>query len=170
MSEKTYKQLFNQVKAFVFDIDGVLTDGRVIVMADGNMIRSMNTRDGFALSHAVKQGYKIGVISGGHSEPAKKRLNLLGVQDVYIGTEDKVKTMHDFIKKNSLELNQVLYMGDDIPDLEVMKLCGVPCCPANAATEIKNLSVYISDKVGGDACVRDVIEQVMRVQGKWKFD
>ena len=168
MAKKNFKQLLKDVKAFVFDIDGVLTDGRIIVHADGNMTRTMNTRDGYALQHAVKNGYKVGVISGGKSEPAKKRLQLLGVHDVYIGITDKLDSLKEFMHTHELKYENILYMGDDMPDYEVMQKVGIPCCPKDAAQEIKALCTYISDKTGGDGCARDVIEQVMKVHRKWQ--
>lgn len=167
MAKKNFKELLNNVTAFVFDIDGVLTDGNIMVLENGQMARVMNTRDGYALQHAVKQGYKIGVISGGKSEPAKKRLEKLGIHDVYIGITDKLDSLKEFMHIHNLKFDNILYMGDDMPDYEVMQKCGIPCCPKDAAQEIKELSVYISDKTGGDGCVRDVIEQVMKVHKKW---
>jgi 3-deoxy-D-manno-octulosonate 8-phosphate phosphatase (KDO 8-P phosphatase) len=167
MAKKNYKQLFSNVKAFVFDIDGVLTDGRIQVMEGGQMVRTMNTRDGYALQHAVKNGYTIGVISGGKSEPTRHRLEKLGIQDVYLGIHDKLDSLKEFMHIHELKYADILYMGDDMPDYEVMQKCGIPCCPADAAQEIKELSVYISDKNGGDGCVRDVIEQVMKLHKKW---
>ena len=168
MAKKNFKELLNNVTAFVFDIDGVLTDGNIMVLENGQMARVMNTRDGYALQHAVKNGYKIGVISGGKSEPAKKRLEKLGIHDVYIGITDKLDSLKEFMHIHNLKFDNILYMGDDMPDYEVMQKCGIPCCPKDAAQEIKELSVYISDRNGGDGCVRDVIEQVMKVHKKWQ--
>lgn len=167
MAKKNYKELLKDVKSFVFDIDGVLTDGTVLVLENGQMARTMNVRDGYALQHAVKQGYKVGVISGGKSEPAKERLLKLGIHDVYIGITDKVDSLKEFMHIHDLKYEDILYMGDDMPDYEVMQKCGIPCCPKNASQEIKDLSVYISDKKGGEGCVRDVIEQVMKVHKNW---
>ena len=167
MANKNFKQLLKNVTAFVFDIDGVLTDGNIIVLENTQMARIMNTRDGYALQHAVKNGFKIGVISGGKSEPAKNRLEKLGIQHVYIGITDKVDALKEFMHIHDLKYENILYMGDDMPDYEVMQRCGIPCCPKNAAPEIKDLCVYISDKKGGEGCVRDVIEQVMKVHKKW---
>ncbi len=167
MAKKNFKELLNKVTAFVFDIDGVLTDGNIMVMENGQMVRTMSTRDGYALQHAVKNGYKIGVISGGKSEPARDRLQKLGIHDVYLGITDKIDSLKEFMAIHDLKSENILYMGDDMPDYEVMQKCGIPCCPKDAAQEIKDLSVYISDKKGGDGCVRDVIEQVMKVHKKW---
>ncbi len=170
MAKKNFKQLLNDVKAFVFDIDGVLTDGKIMVMENAQMVRVMNTRDGYAMQHAVKNGYTIGVISGGRSEPTRGRLEKLGIHDVYLGITDKLDSLKEFMHVHNLKYENILYMGDDMPDYEVMQKCGIPCCPKDAANEIKELSVYISDKKGGDGCVRDVIEQVMKVHGKWIID
>lgn len=167
MAKKNFKQLLKDVKAMVFDIDGVLTDGNITVMEDGQMVRRMSTRDGYALQHAVKNGFIIGIISGGRSEAAKNRLLRLGIQDVYIGITDKLDTLKEFMHIHELKYDNILYMGDDMPDYEVMQKCGIPCCPKDSAQEIKDLSVYISDKKGGQGCVRDVIEQVMKVHKKW---
>ena len=167
MAKKNFKELLKGVKAFVFDIDGVLTDGNITVLENGQMARVMNTRDGYALQHAVKNGFVIGVISGGKSEPAKNRLQKLGIHDVYIGITDKLDSLKEFMHTHTLKYEDILYMGDDMPDYEVMQKCGIPCCPKDAAQEIKELSVYISDKKGGDGCARDVIEQVMKVHKKW---
>ncbi|TAL59775.1 MAG: HAD-IIIA family hydrolase [Bacteroidetes bacterium] len=170
MAKKNFKQLIKDVKSFVFDIDGVLTDGSIMVMENGQMVRTMNTRDGYALQHAMKNGYKIGVISGGKSAPTKERLEKLGIHDVYLGITDKLDSLKEFMHTHNLKYENILYMGDDMPDYEVMRKCGIPCCPKDGAQEIKNLCVYISDKKGGDGCVRDVIEQVMKVQKKWLMD
>lgn len=167
MSKKNYKQLFRDVKAFVFDIDGVLTDGSIIVMEGGQMARTMSTRDGYALQHAVKNGYTIGIISGGKSEPTRGRLEKLGIHDIYLGISDKLDSLKEFMHIHKLKYEDILYMGDDMPDYEVMQKCGIPCCPHDSTQEIKELSVYISDKKGGEGCVRDVIEQVMKLQNKW---
>lgn len=167
MAKKNFKELLRDVKAFVFDIDGVLTDGSILVMEDGQMVRSMSTRDGYALQHAVKNGYTIGIISGGKSEAAKNRLLKLGIHDVYIGITDKLDSLKEFMHIHNLKYENILYMGDDMPDYEVMQKCGIPCCPKDSTQEIKELSVYISDKKGGEGCVRDVIEQVMKLHKKW---
>jgi 3-deoxy-D-manno-octulosonate 8-phosphate phosphatase (KDO 8-P phosphatase) len=170
MAKKNFKELLNGVTAFVFDIDGVLTNGNIIVMENGQMARTMNTRDGYALQHAVKNGYTIGVISGGKSEPTRSRLEKLGIHNVYLGINDKLDSLKEFMHIHSLKYENILYMGDDMPDYEVMQKCGVPCCPKDAVKEIKELSVYVSDTIGGAGCVRDVIEQVMKVHRKWNRD
>ncbi len=161
---------FKHIDCFVFDVDGVLTDGSLLVLQDGLMARKMNIRDGYALQLAVKKGYRIVIISGGNSEEVKDRLLKLGVTEVWMQTENKAKVLADIILKNGLAKESVLYMGDDIPDLEVMELSGLPCCPADAAQEIRDKSVYISRLKGGEGCARDVIEKVMKLRGDWGED
>jgi 3-deoxy-D-manno-octulosonate 8-phosphate phosphatase (KDO 8-P phosphatase) len=156
-----------KIKAFVFDIDGVLSKQTITLDIDGNPLRTINLRDGYALQLAVKNGYHVCVISGGNSIPFKIRLNSLGVEKVYLNVSDKADILDKFIREMNLQPDEVLYMGDDIPDYHVMKMAGVAVCPGDADNEIKQISIYISDKTGGDGCVRDVIEQVMRLHGKW---
>jgi len=161
------KQKLHKISCFVFDVDGVLTDGSLILLPTGEQVRTMNIRDGYAMQHAVKQGYRIIIISGGKSEAVKTRLNGLGITDVYLGNETKDKTLIEVMNNYGLKTEQVLYMGDDVPDISAMKLCGLPTCPADAAPEIKEISLYISDRKGGQGCVRDIIEQTLRLHGKW---
>lgn len=164
---ENFKSLLPNIKAFLFDVDGVLTDGSVTLMPDGEQVRIMNIKDGYALQLAVKKEYKIAIISGGRSEMVRKRLNGLGITDVYLGVSDKVDAFKEFLEIHQVQPHEILYMGDDIPDHDVMKRVGVPTCPKDAAPEIKNISIYISTKKGGKGAVRDVIEQVLKVQGKW---
>jgi 3-deoxy-D-manno-octulosonate 8-phosphate phosphatase (KDO 8-P phosphatase) len=166
MSKENFKQLLNNVKAFVFDIDGVLTDGSVLVL-EKEEARTMNLKDGYALKAAVDAGYKVFVISGSRKNNTEKRLKYLGVEHIYFSVKDKQKKLKEVITKNKLKPENVLYMGDDVPDYEAMKMAGIAACPADAASEIRGISIYVSDKKGGKGCVRDVIEQVMRLQGKW---
>jgi 3-deoxy-D-manno-octulosonate 8-phosphate phosphatase (KDO 8-P phosphatase) len=162
-----FKEQLKNIKAFVFDVDGVFSQ-HVYLTPNGDMMRTMNTKDGFALWYAVNEkSFYSAIITGGYSESVKIRFNAMGVTDVYIKSTDKLDDFEDFIYKYDLKAEEVLYMGDDIPDYQVMKVAGLPVCPADAAEEIKSISVYISDKKGGDGCVRDVIEQVLRAQGKW---
>lgn len=162
-----FKERLKNVKAFVFDVDGVFSS-HVFIDYSGDLLRSINTKDGFALYYAVNEkSFHVGIITSGYSESVKERFNSMGITDVYIKSNDKLDDFEDFIYKYGLKADEVLYMGDDIPDYYVMKSVGVPVCPADAAEEIKSVSVYISDKKGGDGCVRDVIEQVLRAQGKW---
>ena len=164
---KSYKELMNEITTFILDVDGVLTDGTINVTQTGEMLRNMNIRDGYAMKAAVENGYTVCIISGGSNEGVRVRLRNLGITDIHLGVSDKVETFKEFIDIYNIQPEQVLYMGDDIPDYHVMKLVGLPTCPQNAAPEIKALSKYISHKDGGKGCVRDVIEQVMKVQHKW---
>jgi 3-deoxy-D-manno-octulosonate 8-phosphate phosphatase (KDO 8-P phosphatase) len=164
-----FKQVLNNIKAFAFDVDGVLTDGSVVLMPSGDQVRTLNIKDCFALQLAVKKGYKVAIITGGSSELVKERLLKLGISDVYLKASHKMDAFDDFLMLHDLKAENVLYMGDDVPDYEVMKRAGLAACPADAATEIKEISLYISPKNGGEGCVRDLIEQVMRLQGKWEI-
>jgi len=156
-----------KIKAFVFDIDGVLSKQTINIGSDGTPMRTINLRDGYALQLAVRKGYEVCVISGGDSIPFKKRLNRLGVNHVHLCVAEKAEVLDKFMLDKGLQKEEVLYMGDDIPDYNVMKMSGVAVCPGDADNEIKQISMYISDKTGGNGCVRDVIEQVMRLHGKW---
>ncbi|WP_433830834.1 KdsC family phosphatase [Flavobacterium anhuiense] len=164
---KSYKEIMNDITTFVFDVDGVLTDGSVFVTNEGEMLRTMNIRDGYAIKAAIESGYHVCIISGGSNEGVRIRLKNLGVNDIHLGTSDKVKTFATYCENNNIKPENVLYMGDDIPDFHVMKLVGLPTCPQDASPEIKTLCRYISHVKGGRGAVRDVIEQVMKVQGKW---
>lgn len=163
-------EIFQPIRAFVFDVDGVLTDGGVWVMEDGQQVRRMSTRDGFALQLAVKMGYKVAIISGGTAPAVRMRLNKLGVTDVHMGIEDKRSVLEEYMSIHGLEPREVLYMGDDIPDHGPMEAAGLPCCPADAATEILRLSRYISPARGGEGCARDVIEKVLKLNDHWRMD
>ena len=162
-----FKEDLSRVKAFIFDIDGVLSQQTIVLNAFGVPNRTVNLRDGYAIQLAVKKGYCIGIISGSRSKEYKKRLKLLGVNDIYLKSHNKVIDFNTFIKKHNLNKSDVLFMGDDIPDFEVMKEAGIPVCPSDADSEIKQVSSYISDKKGGEGCVRDVIEQVLRLHDNW---
>ncbi len=163
-------ELFNQINTFVFDVDGVLTDGTLLVLPQGVMARRMNIKDGYALQLAIKKGYNVVIISGGTSDEVKERFGKLGVKDVFMKIANKAETLMQYMQSEQLQKQQVLFMGDDIPDFEVMQLAGLACCPADAATEIKSISQYISHLKGGDGCARDVIEKVMRLQNNWNED
>jgi 3-deoxy-D-manno-octulosonate 8-phosphate phosphatase (KDO 8-P phosphatase) len=167
---ENFKTRLTRVKAFIFDVDGVLTDGSVTLLPDGEQVRMMNIKDGYALQLAVKKGYKIAIISGGKSEMVRKRLNGLGITDIYLGSHTKVDQYNELLTMYDLRPDEILYMGDDLPDYEVMKRVGVPTCPKDSAPEIKNICIYISDRNGGRGAVRDVIEQVLKVQNKWMDD
>lgn len=165
--EKSYKEKMNDITTFIFDIDGVLTDSSVHITESGEMLRIMNIRDGFAMKAALESGYNVCIISGGKNEGVRIRLRNLGITDIHLGSSDKVETFKEYIELYSIKPEQVLYMGDDIPDYHVMQLVGLPTCPQDASPEIKAISKYISHKNGGKGAVREVIEQVMKVQGKW---
>ncbi len=164
---KSYKEYLQHITTFIFDVDGVLTDGTVTITTKGEMLRRMNIKDGYAIKTAVDQGYNICVISGGSNEGVRLRLQGLGVTNIYLGAHNKIDQMNEFLHNYDIKLENVLYMGDDIPDYPTMKLAGLPCCPQDAAPEIKEICSYISHKNGGKGAVRDVIEQVLKVQGKW---
>lgn len=158
---------FKQVKCFAFDVDGVLTDGSIILLEDGQMARTMNTKDGYALQLAVKKGYPVVVISGGGNEGVRQRLYKLGITDVYIDTKNKQEVLTGYLQKKDILPEDVLYMGDDIPDHDAMKISGLPCCPADAVPEIKKAAKYIASLPGGKGCVREVIEKVLKLNGHW---
>jgi 3-deoxy-D-manno-octulosonate 8-phosphate phosphatase (KDO 8-P phosphatase) len=162
-----FKEDLVKVKAFIFDIDGVLSTQTIPLNIFGVPNRTVNLRDGYAIQLAVRKGYHVGVISGSSSKEYQKRLKSLGVKDIYLNSKSKLTHLHAFLKKYNLSSNDVLFMGDDIPDYEVMKEVGLPVCPSDADSEIRQVASYISDKKGGDGCVRDVIEQVLRLHNKW---
>lgn len=162
-------ELFKPVTTFIFDVDGVLTDGTVLVLEGGLEARRMNIKDGFALQMAVKQGYRVLIVSGGHSPQVAKRLERLGIKDVHMSVGDKKDFVEKYIAENKLAKAQLLYMADDLPDLPVFPLVGLACCPADAVNEIKNAATYISPFNGGETCVRDVIEKVLKLNGHWEF-
>ena len=162
-----YKNILNQITTFMFDVDGVLTDGSILLMPSGEQVRNMNTKDGMAIRKAISQGYKIAIISGGKSEGLKKRFEYLGIEDVYLGCNDKKDALLDFISIYEIKTDNILYMGDDLNDLEIMNEVILPCCPQDGASEVKKISKYVSHRNGGKGCVRDVIEQTMRVHKKW---
>jgi 3-deoxy-D-manno-octulosonate 8-phosphate phosphatase (KDO 8-P phosphatase) len=161
---------FGRIKTFVFDVDGVLTDGFLLVPDDGQMIRRMNIKDGYALQLALKQGYRVVIISGGTSEAVRERLTRLGVQDVFLGVKNKKETLEDYVIKNGLSWENILFMGDDIPDYMVMQVVGLACAPNDAVSEIKHISAYISPVNGGYGCARDVIEKVLKLHNHWPLD
>lgn len=162
-----FKEELLNVKAFVFDVDGVLSRDVSPLDPSGEPMRTANVKDGYAIRNAIAQGYPLSIISGGKNENIRKRHQYLGVTDIYIGVKDKTACFNDFLQKHNLTADSILFMGDDLPDFELMELSGIPTCPADAVTEIKLLAKYISDRNGGEGCVRDVIEQVMRAQEKW---
>jgi 3-deoxy-D-manno-octulosonate 8-phosphate phosphatase (KDO 8-P phosphatase) len=162
-----FKEDLLNVKAFVFDIDGVLSTQTIALNAFGVPNRTVNLRDGYAIQLAVRKGYPVCIISGSNSKEYKKRLKFLGVKDIFLNSRSKLDHFNTFLKRYSLNKSDVLFMGDDIPDYEVMKEAGLPVCPSDADSEIRQVASYVSDKKGGEGCVRDVIEQVLRLHKKW---
>lgn len=158
------------VKALVFDMDGVLTDGTLLVKNDGQWLRRMNIKDGYALQLAVKSGFRIVVLSGSESPAVEKRLHVLGVTDVFMKINDKENFLRNYLQNNTVSLRETLFMGDDIPDYKCMMMAGFACCPADAAPEIKQISSYISPLRGGDGCARDVIEKVLKLNHSWPLE
>ena len=161
--------LFKNVTTFVFDVDGVLTDGTIYVFDSGEQVRRMNIKDGFALQLAIKKGYRVVIISGSVSEAVVKRLNRLGVTDVFMRVENKAQQLSSYLSEHQITPDKVLFMGDDVPDYEVMKAVALPCAPADAVQEIRQAAKYVSDKSGGMGCVRDVIEKVLKLNGHWEI-
>lgn len=162
-------ELFKDITTFVFDVDGVLTDGTVLLLENGLQARQMHIKDGLALQMAVKRGYRVYIISGGSSEPVIRRLQYLGVEEIHLGLADKLKFFDGIVAQSNLRWNEVLYMGDDLPDVPVLEKVGLPCCPKDAAAEVKSASKYISSAKGGRGCVRDVIEKVLKLAGHWQY-
>ena len=165
--DKSYKEYLHHITTLVFDVDGVLTDGTITITTDGEMYRTMHTKDGYALKTAVDKGFNVCIISGGSNEGVRKRLSGLGITDIHLGAHHKTKTLEAYRLENDIHPKAILYMGDDLPDYEVMQQVGLATCPQDAVPEIKAISQYVSHKKGGKGCVRDVIEQVLKVQGKW---
>jgi 3-deoxy-D-manno-octulosonate 8-phosphate phosphatase (KDO 8-P phosphatase) len=165
--KKNYKELLHHITTFIFDVDGVFTDGNVLVTTDGEMLRTMSIKDGYALKTAIEKGYNVCIITGGTNEGVKKRLKGLGVTDFYMGTHYKLDALKEYLDIYGIPPEKVLYMGDDIPDIPAMLSIAVPSCPQNAVPEVKKISKYISHIHGGQGCVRDVIEQVLKVRGHW---
>ncbi|WP_010253594.1 KdsC family phosphatase [Myroides injenensis] len=173
---KHFKEIMNDITTFIFDVDGVLTDGSVNISQDGQLLRTMFIRDGYAMKAAVENGYNVCIISGGSNEGVYTRFKNLGIKEIHLGVSDKVKVYNEYIQKYNINPDNILYMGDDIPDYHVMQLVALPTCPQDAVQEIKGISKYVSHLNGGRGAVRDVIEQIMKTQHKWfqhfdaKFD
>jgi 3-deoxy-D-manno-octulosonate 8-phosphate phosphatase (KDO 8-P phosphatase) len=164
---KNYKAKLGKINTFIFDFDGVLSDGMVLLNEEGHYLRRTNVKDGYALQLAVKKGYRVVIISGAKAEGMYKRLYNLNIQDVFLGVPNKLKVYEELKEKYNLLDENITYMGDDIPDYEVMRKVGVAACPADAAVEIKEIADYISDKKGGEGCARDIIEQTLKLHKKW---
>ena len=165
-----YRERLHLINTFIFDYDGVLTNGQIITLPTGEALRMANVKDGYALQLAIKKNYKIVIISGGNAVSMIRRFETLKIVDVFLSVENKIEVFDKYLKDNLLKPENVLYMGDDIPDYAVMKLAGVAACPADAVEEVKSVAHYISHRKGGEGCVRDVIEQVLKIQGKWLND
>jgi 3-deoxy-D-manno-octulosonate 8-phosphate phosphatase (KDO 8-P phosphatase) len=163
-------QQFKPITTFIFDVDGVLTNGILLVLNDGQLARQMNIKDGYALQLAIKKGYRVAVISGGTSDAVKERLQKLGVEDVFMKVENKQEKLLAYCTLHNLKWDEILFMGDDIPDYSPMQMVGLACCPADAANEIKQISKYISPIDGGNGCARDVIEKVLKLNGHWDLE
>lgn len=159
-----------KIKAIVFDVDGVLSCETITLSSSGEPLRTVNIKDGYAIQLAQKSGLRIAILTGGNSIAVRKRYEGLGVEDVYMGCSVKITVYEEFKQKYSLQDEEIIYVGDDIPDYEVMSRCGCPCCPVDACTDIKEISDYISGKTGGNGVGRDIIEQVLRAHGKWLSD
>ncbi len=161
---------FKSIKAFVLDVDGVLTNGNLLILDNGQMARQMSVKDGYALQLAIKKGYKILIISGGKDEAVKVRLQNLGVSGIFMNVTNKQAVLLEFVAKENLAWPEILYMGDDLPDFATMQMAGIACCPSDAVPEIKTISHYISPLEGGRGCVRDVIEKVLKLNDHWSDD
>ncbi len=168
--DKSYKEYLKNITTFVFDVDGVFTDGTVLVTTQGELLRKMSVKDGYALKTAIEKGYNVLIISGGTNEGVRERLRSLGVTDIHMGTHFKEEPLREYLDVYGIKAENVLYMGDDLPDIPPMQIVGLPTCPQDAVPEVKAVSKYISHKKGGDECVRDVIEQVLKVRGDWTSD
>jgi 3-deoxy-D-manno-octulosonate 8-phosphate phosphatase (KDO 8-P phosphatase) len=165
-----FKEDIAAVRAFVFDVDGVFTDGGIIVTPEGDFIRKYNSKDGYAVAYAIKMGYPVAIITGGRGNTLEVRFKMLGVSRLYANCGDKINKLREFMEDFGLHPHEVLFMGDDIPDREAMMYAGVPVCPADAVSEVVEISRYVSSYRGGEGCVRDVVEQVLRARGDWAKD
>lgn len=166
------EERLKRIKAFVFDVDGVLTDGGILALMDGELLRTFDSKDSFGIRMAYMHGYHVGIITGGGSESIRLRVSQCGVapEDVYMKSRDKMEDFRDFCSKHSLQPEEVMYFGDDLPDIPVMVACGCGVCPCDAVDEVKEIADLISSKAGGKGCAREVIESVMKIQGEWKLD
>lgn len=162
-----FKEKLKNIKGFVFDVDGVLSLDVTLLDENGDPMRTANVKDGFAIRYALQTGYKVAIITGANTQRVKLRYKKLGVEHIYLNSFNKTECLDDIIEKTGLKKDEILYMGDDLVDIPIMKEIGIPTCPVDAVPEVKAVSLYISDKKGGEGCVRDVMEQVMRSQGKW---
>jgi len=166
--DKSYKARLKNMTTFIFDVDGVLTDGSVLVSSDGELLRTMNVKDGYALKTAVRKGYNVCIITGGNNPGVKIRLQGLGIKDFYMNAHLKAEHLEEFLETNNINPNNVLFMGDDMPDIPAMKMVALPCCPQDAVPQVKEVAEYVSHRNGGAGCARDIIEQVLKVRGDWE--
>jgi len=164
---RNYKELLKNVTTFVFDVDGVFTDSTIMITTEGELLRTMNVRDGYAVKTALNQGYRVCIISGGSNEGVRHRLKALGVTDIYLGAAFKEESLREYLLGYEIQAEEILYMGDDIPDIPAMQMSGMVVCPQDAVPEVKRISHYISHLNGGEGCVRDIIQQVLKVRGHW---
>ncbi len=164
---ENFKEKLTRVRDFVFDIDGVFTDGGLVPLADGDFLRTYYARDGYAVTYAISEGYRIYIITGGRGETLRRRFEMLKVTGLHLNVADKCAVLRELADAEGLDLASTVYVGDDIPDLGVMRMVGLPVCPADACHEIIEASAYVSQYAGGKGCVRDIIEQVLRAQGRW---
>ena len=160
----------NKIKAVIFDVDGVLSTSTISMGPNGQPVRSLNIKDGYAIQLAIKMGLHLAIITGGKTENMRMRYEGLGMKDVYLGVSMKLEVYEQFKQKYGLKDEEVLYVGDDIPDYEIMQICGLPCCPSDACPEIREISTYVSPCEGGRGCARDILEQILKAQGKWMAD
>jgi len=167
MNHPNYKALLPKITTFIFDVDGVLTNGKVLITSQGEMYREMDTKDGYALKCALVQGYRVCIISGGTNEGVRNRLKALAIYDIYLGAHHKQEPFQDLMDSYDLKPEEILYMGDDVPDIVVMEQVAVAACPNDAVSDVKEIANYVSHKKGGEGCVREIIEQTLKVQGKW---
>lgn len=161
---------FKNIKAIIFDVDGVLSTSTISMDADGQPVRSLNIKDGYAIQLAVKRGLHLAIITGGKTENVRKRYEGLGLKDIHLGVSMKLEVYEQFKAKYGLDDSEILYVGDDIPDFEIMQHCGMPCCPSDASPEIKSISSYVSPCMGGQGCAREIIELVLKAKDKWVMD
>lgn len=164
---KNYKEKLKDIDTLIFDVDGVFTDNTLYLLEGQQPMRKMNVKDGYALQLAVKSGYRVAIITGGRSEAVRERFEGLGLKDIFLGSQNKIKVFNEYIESNGIKKENILYMGDDIPDYPVMKEVGLACCPQDATDAVKEVSHYVSYRNGGEGCVRDILEQLMRLNGQW---
>ena len=165
-----FKEDIVRTEAFIFDVDGVLTDGGIIPTLDGDFIRKFNAKDGYAIAYAIRMGYKVCIITGGRGENLRHRLEMLHIEDMYLDCSNKIAALEEYCTKYGIDPRNVIYMGDDIPDLDCMRRVGIPVCPADSAAEVLDIARYVSEYDGGRGCVRDIVEQVLRARGDWARD